>query len=54
MAKETNNAAIGSGPNVSGQISKMMIVPIMIPTPVQKKAALMVVIAIEYKSSRLD
>lgn len=51
MANETSSAAIGSGPKVSGQMSKMMIVPIMIPIPDQKKAALRVVIDIEYKSS---
>jgi hypothetical protein len=54
MAKETRSAAIGNGPNVSGQTSKMISVPNMIPTPDQKKAALMVVIAIKYKSSLLN
>ena len=51
MANETNIAAMGNGPKVSGQISRMISVPMMIPTPDQKKAALIVVIAYQYKSS---
>jgi hypothetical protein len=44
ITNETSNAAIGNAPNISGQIIKMIIVPIMIPTPDQKKAFLIVVI----------
>ena len=54
IANETSSAAIGNGPKVPGQISMIITVPIMIPTPDQKKAALIVDIAIEYKSSSLN
>jgi hypothetical protein len=45
IANETIKVAIDNGPNMSGQMIKIITVPTMIPTPDQKKAVLTVSIA---------